>query len=136
MNSSKADWSILLVDDDDTTNFLNNLLIKDVHPSIEVHTEAGAVAALRFLDKLSEKSTSPRKLLVFFDINMPEMDGFEFLDAYEQRDFPQIETAIIMLTSSINRRDIDRAKEHSLYDIIEKPLTPEKLKTIFSDLEI
>jgi len=136
MYPSKGEWSILLVDDDDTTNFLNNLLIKEVHPSIKIHTESGAVAALRYLNSLSENAITKQKLLVFFDINMPEMDGFEFLDAYEKGDRPQIETTIIMLTSSINRRDIDRAKEHQLYDIIEKPLTPEKLKTIFSDLGI
>ena len=100
----------------------------------EFRAGSGLGEALDYLDELAEKT--PRKLLIFFDINMPAMDGFEFLSTFEQRSYTGLETTIVMLTSSINSRDIDRAKQYRLYDIMEKPLTLEKLNGIFSDLNI
>lgn len=134
MSTTNNSWNILLVDDDETTNFLNNLMISDLINESEIVVKDNALDALEYLDEIAKES--PRKLLLFFDINMPAMDGFEFLNALGQREYSNLETTIVMLTSSINSRDIDRAREYQLYDIMEKPLTPEKLGIIFSDLDI
>ncbi len=136
MTNTEKQWRILLIDDDETTNFLNNLLISDMVNTVEIVTKESAISALDYLDDLVGNDTS-KKLLIFFDINMPAMDGFEFLDTLGERDeYHQLDSAIIMLTSSINSRDIERARHYALHNIIEKPLTSEKLEKIFEGLKI
>lgn len=136
MTNTEKQWRTLLIDDDETTNFLNNLLISDIVNTVEIVTKESAISALDYLDDLVGNDTS-KKLLIFFDINMPAMDGFEFLDTLGERDeYHQLDSAIIMLTSSINSRDIERARHYALHNIIEKPLTSEKLEEIFEGLKI
>ncbi|MCM4167681.1 Chemotaxis protein CheV [Arenibacter antarcticus] len=73
--------------------------------------------------------------LIFLDINMPVMDGWEFLDEFSK--FPKAsEVAIFVLSSSIDARDLERAKSYEVVrDFIEKPLSNTKLKNLIHQLE-
>ena len=124
---------ILLVDDDEATNFLNQRVIRKAEINTEVQVANNGKEALDFLSntgKFSEVKTLPQAGLIFLDINMPGMNGWEFLDAYKK--LPEDQTRhikVLMLTTSINpdeeKKAIDIAE---VKGFIHKPLTPEKLE--------
>lgn len=92
---------ILLVDDDRACNFFHQRLLKnmDCVEMIEVATDG--LMALEFL-----KSKKNKPDIIFLDINMPKMDGWEFLAEYEKLpDDEKAKTVIAMVTSSLNPDD-------------------------------
>ncbi|HEX8427721.1 response regulator [Hymenobacter sp.] len=122
---------ILLVDDDSTTNFLNELMLRKLAVADQLLVALNGKEALDILLEHCESPVSPCPLLVFLDINMPVMNGFEFLEAYAQLPWAkQRATVIVMLTTSLHARDTQRAKQLHVADFISKPLTPEKVTAI------
>jgi len=129
--------TILLVDDDETTNFLHRRLLSrlEVAPNIAIATNGEE--ALHYLqDKCQASASNPEcPLLVFLDIKMPVMDGFEFLQEYENivaNLNPDIR--IIVLSSSSNAADLERLKKFSKeYKYYSKPLSAEIIKEVITD---
>ena len=69
--------------------------------------------------------------LLLLDFSMPEMDGFEFLEAYEELEFEQKKSLeIVVLTTSMNPEDFERIRIAPIKGIINKPLTKEKVQDI------
>lgn len=124
--------NILLIDDDPDTNFLIDILLKKTPFVDEYYIQPRAKDALNFL-RVYDKPLS----CIFVDIKMPEMDGFEFMEQYEQKlshKFPS--TQVFFLTSSVRQSDKDRALEFSsVKDFIIKPLSKKKLFDIQEDLK-
>ncbi len=126
---------VLLVDDSLSTNFYNKKIIE---LSGEVECVYEAENGLEALDYIHQKgkfnNSHPRPNIVFLDINMPKMDGFEFLENYAK--LPRERRAdmlIVFLTTSNWTKDKIKAIESDLvYDFIEKPLKEEDLKKINS----
>ncbi|MDQ4140345.1 MAG: response regulator [Bacteroidota bacterium] len=119
----------LLVDDDETANFLNELLFKRLEITENLLIARNGLEALSVISKNCPGQTCPT--LILLDINMPIMDGFEFLNAYEQLDLDQKESVvIIMLTTSLNPRDLEKVKQANIAGIINKPLTKKALLEI------
>ncbi len=117
----KTETTIMLVDDDKITNFVNEHYIKKYDPNIKVSSFMIAREALHAL--INEEKPD----VIFLDINMPEMDGWEFLN---ECTLLNISSKVFMLSSSIDTSDIDRAKEYALVsDFISKPLSVQKLQT-------
>lgn len=126
--------SILLVDDDEITNFFNSHLIQKLGLAEHVHSELNGKAALAYLQG-GQNSTEPvDPNLILLDINMPIMNGFEFLEAYEQLSPDQRGSSVlVMLTSSTLGIDKDRASQFStLKDFYPKPLSENSLQEIVS----
>jgi CheY-like chemotaxis protein len=120
--------SILLVDDDSTNNFLNELLLKslDVTDRLLV-AENGSQA----LDLLVQQAAPEEPTLILLDVNMPGMNGIQFLEAYQQLPTAQrAATVIIMLTTTMDARDLARLDELSIAGLVSKPLTKEKVNNI------
>jgi CheY-like chemotaxis protein len=117
---------ILLVDDDKTTNFVNQLLLQDLDVAHLILSANSGFEALDIINNQCQKNGCLQ--LIFLDINMPGMDGFEFLEAYDQMDFPNKDSIkVVMLTTSSNPKDINRLENMPIADFLNKPLTEEKV---------
>jgi CheY-like chemotaxis protein len=117
---------ILLIDDDKTTNFINRLLLEDLAVANQVLVAENGREALRLVEQQDKAGVCPT--LILLDINMPIMSGFEFLEAYTHLDISCKESVvIIMLTTSLNIRDISRLQELPIKGLLSKPLTRQKV---------
>ena len=123
---------ILLVDDDQTTNYLNQLLLKRLEVTDKLLVAQNGQEALQVLQSYQQQPlVSSAPVLVLLDMKMPVMDGFEFLDAYEQlpaTDKPQ--AVIVMLTTSLHPQDVERMSQLNIAGFLNKPLTKEKVDGI------
>ena len=118
---------LLLVDDDPTTNFFNKHLVSKINAFKNVHVASNGVEALDLINKLKANDQTPDMILL--DINMPIMDGFEFLDHYTKMEGSKDKTVVIcMLTTSLAKEDLARAEKYEvLADYIDKPLYEGKI---------
>ena len=121
--------SILLVDDDETTNFINQMLLEDLEVTQKVLLAFHGREALEVIKRQCGEDSCPQ--LILLDINMPVMNGFEFLDAYEGLELAHKQSVVIlMLTTSMNPGDVERLREKSIGGVLNKPLTKEMVKDL------
>ena len=125
---------VLLVDDSASTNFFNKKLIEISGNTKEVYTVENGQQALDFILKKGEfiNTNYARPNIIFLDINMPLMNGFEFLEEYAKLNFENKEQIMIVVVTTSNRKkDKDKMLGTTLiYDFIEKPLTKKNLERI------
>lgn len=130
---------ILLVDDDETTNHVNLRTLKRTNVAKDIKIFMNGEQALHYLKSISEEGgNGPAGAypdLIFLDIKMPIMDGFEFLEAYQALNTQYyIPTQIMMLTSSASFYDLNRLEK---YNVVKrhfpKPLTDYDVKEIVRD---
>lgn len=123
--------SVLLVDDDSTTNLLNQLLLHNMHVSEQVLMAENGWDALRTLAQLQvEQGAGVCPQLIFLDLNMPVMNGVGFLEAYQQAHLCTRPSAIIVLTNSLPEREAMRARRLPIAGFLTKPLTREKITAV------
>lgn len=122
---------IMLIDNNPDDNFYHSRVIKKKDPSVEVLVMSSATDALDYLQTADENKRQPD--LIFLDINMPGMNGWDFMERY-QLQMPKSEgeaPVIIMLTTSENPDDRRRAMQSgAITDYMTKPLTLEMLASI------
>lgn len=103
----------MLVDDDDTTNFVNKRLLNKMGVAKEIMIKKNGVEALEYLRAASQNTGVKFPDLIFLDLKMPVMDGFAFLDEYHAQNLAQYGSLIIlMLTSSASFYDLERLKTY------------------------
>ena len=122
---------ILLVDDDPDDIFLHKLVIDDSGLCDQIRTVETGAQALQYLTTTTHPDYI-RPDLILTDINLPGMNGFEFLEHYQQlSDELKVRLAVLILTTSLNPRDTKRA---ALFPDIKgyyaKPLTVDMLQAI------
>jgi len=118
---------ILLVDDDETTNFLNELLLNKLEVVERVHVAYNGKQAIELLTQLPPEMPT----LLLLDVNMPGMTGIEFLEAYQHLPATQrAATTVIVLTTSMASKDLGRLNELSIAGMVSKPLNREKVDVL------
>ena len=124
---------VLFIDDDEPTNFLNQMVIENAECAEHIQIATSGEQALRYLNKNTESADKntryPQPDLIFLDVNMPAMNGWEFLNEYNDlEDEQKGNIVIIMLTTSLNPDDKSKAEETPhIAGFENKPLTKEKL---------
>ena len=128
---------ILCVDDDAITLMLCKKVIERVAFANEVLTAKNGEEAIDYFNKLApeyklNKNVSYPKL-IFLDLNMPIMNGWEFLDNYLQNEYQEVfkEAKFIVLSSTIDPQDVVKAKSYPMViDFLSKPITKEMLEIL------
>jgi CheY-like chemotaxis protein len=129
---------ILLVDDDEPTNFLHRIIIKKAGLDVHVQSTFSGEDALDYLTCKGQYSSNmpnfPKPGIILLDINMPGINGWEFLTEYNKLPIEQkADVLVAMLTTSLNPDDEQRAgNEKDLAGFLRKPLTIEMLKGLVS----
>jgi CheY-like chemotaxis protein len=124
--------SVLLVDDDETTNFLNAHLLKRLGVTDQVLEARNGEEALSLLAQYCTPPATTCPPLVLLDINMPVMNGIDFLEAYQpQPPVPAIR--VVILTTSVNSHDLQRLQALPHLALLHKPLTQEKIKALLQE---
>ncbi|RAR49025.1 response regulator [Flavobacterium lacus] len=123
--------SVLIIDNDPIYRTISQKIIEKLDLAETIFVEKNGYTAIDFIiNVLATKSKLPE--IIFLDIEMPVMNGWEFMDEYckiENTLLTGIE--IYIVSSSISQVDKDKAKSYSeIKDFISKPLTIENLKTI------
>ncbi len=122
---------ILLVDDSRADNFLHKTIITKAEICNKIDVVLGGQEALDFLGTRTDDGY-PQPDIIFLDINMPGMNGWEFLEHYKQLPKEQKgKEIVVMLTTSLNPEDRKRAEGMECISYFEnKPLLEAKIKDI------
>jgi len=131
MDTQQSNKGIMLIDDDAITNMINTKIIK-INSDFDVYDYLNAKRALEHLTQWSQSVPEKLPAIILLDINMPIMDGWEFLEEFQK--LPKIvleKSKLYMLTSSIDLEDIEKAKTYPVVmEFISKPLSVDKLRNI------
>ncbi len=125
----------MLIDDNELDNFINEKTIEANMFAKKVYVHTSGKSAIDFLNNLitlEENQSNFFPQIIFVDINMPIMDGFQFIELYTKNLKEKINNPkVVILTSSLYPGDKQKSAEISK-DIVflNKPLTKEMLNTI------
>ena len=115
---------VLLVDDDDATNYLAELAFKNLHIAKDIEVASDGLIAYEWI----RQNNCPD--IIFLDIRMPRMDGFDFLDNITRMNVCN-QAKIVMLTSSTRAEDKAKAFNYKgVIEYLEKPLTEKMIQMI------
>jgi CheY-like chemotaxis protein len=122
---------ILLIDDDELTNLINKMILKKLDCAEKILVFKSGKEALNYLES-NEPTEYPN--LIFLDINMPAMNGWEFMEKYKTIQKQELDqTVVIILTTSLDPKEHEKA-DHTkkVNGFKNKPLTPETVQEIVS----
>ncbi|PCJ86194.1 MAG: hypothetical protein COA57_06605 [Flavobacteriales bacterium] len=125
----------MLVDDNEIDNFINQKMLEGTGFAEKVFTYTSGISALEFLKNLERKTNAMQDFVpdyIFLDINMPMMDGFQFLQEFEKLSSVITEKSkIAILTTSINPVDQKNSEKNAWVSIfVNKPLTEKILEDL------
>lgn len=119
---------VLVVEDDPISSYVINLALRQHEAFLECAELRNGQVAIDYLAENGKASPD----LILLDINMPVMDGWDFLEKFSEMSVSK-DIPVVMLTSSINPDDIEKAKSHQLVKgFLSKPLNREKLDEVLT----
>jgi CheY-like chemotaxis protein len=126
--------NILLVDDDQIFNFINRKTLEGIDVINDVRTALNGQQALDLIhDHYHGTGALPE--VIFLDLNMPLMNGFQFLEVFKNLNVPGIKKVkIVIVTSSENPQDIQQAKSLGIEHYLTKPVSEDDLLEIFQEI--
>jgi len=128
--------TILFIDDDPITLMLCKMVITKAAFSNEIATTKNGEEALQYFKTLKQiKSNGEFKKqpqLIFLDLNMPVMGGWEFLDSFNTPDYSDYnDTNVIILSSTVDPEDLEKSKKYPMViDFLSKPISKEMLEYV------
>ncbi|HYV91181.1 MAG TPA: response regulator [Chitinophagales bacterium] len=127
--------NIILVDDDLVTIQLCNMVFKRTIPNAKIFVFENGLEALEWIEDEDGARTQKDNFVLLLDLNMPVLNGWGFLKAFEKLDESIREKfSIHILTSSIDENDIEHSKQYeSVKGFHSKPLTHKMIEKIFDD---
>ncbi|RRQ48420.1 response regulator [Maribacter algicola] len=124
--------SILLIDDDESSNFLHSIFINKLGLDIEINTALNGQEGLDFImNRGLEKLSLP--CMVMLDLRMPVKDGWDFMRMYEEQVPQELkkQLTIVLVTVSDNPQDKERAAANPhILDYAQKPLSDSTFKKL------
>lgn len=126
---------IFILDDDEISNELSRIILNSLEEN-DIDTRSSGQEAIEYLEESIKEDDFPD--LIFVDLNLPGMNGFDFIDFYERKYLPLIPgSRIIMLTNSVVEEDRDEAMKYdSVLDFWSKPLSIPKMKDLLRAIKI
>jgi len=126
--------SLLFIDDDKLTNIYHELILQSSKICDNAKFFSSAEKAMEHLKTIVSDNDETLPDVIFLDINMPAMNGWEFVDLYEQMEIND-KPYIVMLSSSNHIKDVElSASKKTVHKLINKPLQVEQLENIFKEL--
>lgn len=124
--------TILYIDDDPIALMLSKMVINKSLFSNEIITAKNGNEALNYFKTLKDKPIKKLPQLIFLDLNMPVMGGWEFLDCFNTKEYSDFHTIkVIILSSTIDPEDLEKAKKYPMIlDFLPKPISKEMLECI------
>ena len=119
-----------MVDDDESTNFLHELILKKVDVTDKIRVATNGEKALDYLNNIDENNPKPN--LIFLDLNMPRMNGWEFMEEYAKLDDKfKADMVVVLLTTSLNPADRQKGEEmEEIKKFLSKPLEKESISEL------
>lgn len=133
MIENKIVKHVMVIDDDSSSNLLTRKMLENTGLVENVSLAGSAKAAL---DAMADNLETGRPLpeIIFLDIRMPDMDGWEFLNHFAARFGPRRQPEVVMLTGSTDTNDlIKSALQPEVDQLINKPLTDFELKRVLKE---
>lgn len=122
---------ILVVDDDDITNFLTQRILSRIKPSAQIMVANNGEEALRLIYNVVKKDHKCPDLILL-DVNMPVMNGIEFLNSFSTTELMK-SCRIVVVTTSSNKSDFAALKQYGIDEIISKPVTQSRMEQVLSE---
>ena len=127
--------NLLVIDDDDINIFIIKKIVEKTGYEAQMVAKTNGQLAVDYLTELNVNQ-QPFPQLILIDINMPVLNGWEFLEAYEKLNIEQ-DIDMYMLSSSVYENDIEKAKTYkTVKGFISKPLSIERLIELFEGKNI
>lgn len=125
---------VLLIDDDEDDNFYHKRIIHKANITEKVQCIESGPEALAYLSSI-QSGRNEQVNFIFLDLNMPQMNGWEFLEAYQKLNFPgKDQSKIFLLTTSSYPVDLAKANANPLiHGFLSKPLNPATLEKLKQD---
>ncbi|MDX2304908.1 MAG: response regulator [Microscillaceae bacterium] len=121
---------LLVIDNDEVFNFIIETHCRSVAGNCQIQFRTRAADALEYLKSISQDDFPD---IIFLDLNMPIMDGFDFLKAYYESAFPN-KARIFMVSSSVYESDKTRALQYKdVEDLIIKPVSKNFIQTLIGN---
>jgi CheY-like chemotaxis protein len=127
---------LLIIDDDKLLNKINEKVLHSSGIVKELHITCNGKEALEYLQLRAEKNY-PLPHVIILDLQMPVLNGFEFIDAFQKLDIPgKADIELVVFTSSSNPSDKQRALSKGIKNYLAKPYLLRGLSDIISRLKI
>lgn len=123
--------NLLVIDDDDINIFIIRKIAEKTGYDIEICAKHNGQLAIDYIKELAD-ARQPLPQLILIDINMPILNGWEFIEAFEALNL-NVDNDMYMLSSSVYENDIEKAKSYkSVKGFISKPLSIDRLKELLA----
>nr|WP_315258564.1 response regulator [uncultured Flavobacterium sp.] len=125
---------IICIDDDPITLMLFKKVVQKASFAKEITNAMNGEEAITFINSITNEDKKPK--LIFLDLNMPIMGGWEFLDLFNNSNYYHLDnTKVIILTSTIDPEDIKKSKTYpNVIEFLSKPITVEMLNYLNSKI--